>query len=241
MQTRRSAFLLGVRAQAPMLVGMLPFAFITGAASTAAGLDPWLALAMSIIVYAGASQLAAISLIAQGAPAFIVVATVLVVNLRMMMYSAAMARFFRRLPTWQKWAYAYGITDHIFAMVQARYPHMQSEELPAEAHAHAFYAGIASTMWLSWQGCVAIGIFAGTRVPKEWPLDFAIPLVFAAILFPALMTRTHWIAALVASVAAACTATWPLKLGLMSAAIIGMVVGGVLDAREHAHPDRKEA
>ncbi len=106
METRRSAFFLGVRAQAPMLICMLPFAFITDAASVAAGLDPWMVLAMSIIVYAGAFQLVAISLIAQSAPAFIVVATVLVVNLRMMMYSAALARFFRSLPTRQKWLYA---------------------------------------------------------------------------------------------------------------------------------------
>ena len=232
MQTKRSAFLLGVRAQAPMLIGMLPFAFITGAASTAAGLDPWLAMAMSIIVYAGAAQLAAISLIAQDAPVLIVIATVLIVNLRMVMYSAALARFFRRAPMPLKWLYAYGITDHIFAIVQARFPQMQTDDPPAHVHPHAFYAGIATTMWVSWQSCVAVGVFAGTKIPKEWSLDFAIPLVFAAILIPALITRTHWVAAIVAAVAAAFTASLPMKLGLMAAAIIGMIVGGVLDARE---------
>ena len=76
-----------------------------------------LAMAMSIIVFAGAAQLAAISLMAQNAPGGIVVLTVLIVNLRMMMYSAAMAPLVKPLPVrWQR-GLAFVLSDQAFARV----------------------------------------------------------------------------------------------------------------------------
>jgi predicted branched-subunit amino acid permease len=207
---------------------MIPFAAIVGAASTAAGIDPWLALAMSIIIYAGASHLAAIGLMAQSAPMLIVVATVLVVNLRFVMYSARLAGYLRHLTPTKKWLYAYCLTDHLFALVTTRYK-------PDDAHEHiaAYYRAISIMTWGTWNTMVAVGIFAGTLIPKEWSLDFAIPLVFLALVFPALTTRTHWWTAGVASLAAFFTAAMPLKLGLITAAIVGVAVGTWLDARDN--------
>jgi predicted branched-subunit amino acid permease len=190
-------------------------------------MDPWLALAMSIIVYAGASQLAAIALMVQSAPTAIVLATVLVVNLRFVMYSASLAPFFRELSTGRKWLLSYGLTDHLFALVNARFT-------PDGSHKHvdAYYIGGAVPTWLTWNTMVAIGIFAGTMVPKQWSLDFAIPLVFLALVFPALTTRTHWITAGVALVAAFFTAGLPMKLGLITAAFVAVAIGTWLDYRQ---------
>jgi predicted branched-subunit amino acid permease len=182
---------------------------------------------MSIIVYAGASQLAAIALMVQSAPTAIVLATVLVVNLRFVMYSASLAPFFRELSTGRKWLLSYGLTDHLFALVNARFT-------PEGSHKHvdAYYIGGAVPTWLTWNTMVAIGIFAGTMVPKQWSLDFAIPLVFLALVFPALTTRTHWITAGVALVAAFFTAGLPMKLGLITAAFVAVAIGTWLDYRQ---------
>ena len=79
---------------------------------------------------------------------------------------------------------------------------------------------------------VAIGIFAGTLVPKQWSLDFAIPLVFLALVFPALTSRAHWVTAGVAATAAYFTAAMPMKLGLIAAALVGVVIGTLLDQRD---------
>jgi predicted branched-subunit amino acid permease len=87
-------------------------------------------------------------------------------------------------------------------------------------------------MWITWQIMVVIGVFAGTLVPTNWSLDFAIPLVFLALVLPALQTRAHWSAALAAMVAAAFTSSMPLKLGLISASLVGVVIGSWLDARD---------
>jgi 4-azaleucine resistance transporter AzlC len=220
-------FRQGLKDGLPSVAGMIPFALIVGTASTAAGLDPWLALAMSLLVYAGASQLAAIGLLAQSAPMLIVVATVLVVNLRFVMYSAALAPYFSRFSTRKKWLFAFCITDHLFALVTTKFKVDDNAK-----HISDYYAAVSMMTWLVWNSMVAIGIFAGTLVPKNYSLDFAIPLVFLALVFPALTSRAHWMTAAVASIAAFFTAGLPMKLGLIAAALTGVVVGAVMDARQ---------
>ncbi len=227
MQNRRQAYLQGAKDAFPSVIGLIPFGLIVGTASTAAGMDPWLALAMSIIVFAGASQLAAIGLMVQGAPLVIVLATVLVVNLRFVMYSASLAPFFRELPLGRRWLLSYGLTDHLFALVNARFSRDGNHQ-----HVDAYYIGGALPTWLSWNVMVAIGIFAGTLVPKDWSLDFAIPLIFLALVFPALTSRSHWMTAATASIAAYFTTPLPMKLGLIAAALTGVVVGSWLDYRD---------
>jgi 4-azaleucine resistance transporter AzlC len=209
-----------VRDQVPFILGNIPFGMITGAAAISAGVDPWLGMAMSVIMYAGAAQLAATSLMAQNAPGGIVVLTVLVVNLRMMMYSAAVAPYFQRTPKLRKWLFSYLLTDHAFALVTTKFDKHRVPE-----HVDAYYFGVTSTMWCTWQASVAVGVFAGTLVPANWSLDFAIPLVFLALVLPALKTGSHWAAAIAASVAAAFCTSLPLKLGLIAAAATGVLVG----------------
>ncbi|MFO0326341.1 MAG: AzlC family ABC transporter permease [Burkholderiales bacterium] len=224
MSHRRQAYLSGARESFPSIIGLIPFGLIVGTASTAAGLDPWLSLVMSIIVYAGASQLAVIGLMVQGAPLLIVIATVLVVNLRFTMYSATIAPLFRDLSVRRRWVIGYALTDHLFALMNARFDVTR----PAK-NADAFYFGGAIPTWIMWHSSVAVGIFAVTLVPIDWSLDFAIPLVFLALVFPALVTRTHWITAGVASVAACFAAGLPMKLGLLTAAASAVVAGTLLE------------
>ena len=87
-------------------------------------------------------------------------------------------------------------------------------------------------MWLSWQIMVSVGIFAGTLVPVNLSLDFAIPLVFLALVMPALQSRAHWATAVIAATTAAFTTNMPLKLGLITAALVGVTVGAWLDSRD---------
>ena len=220
MHTARSAFIQGLRDQVPFILGNIPFGLITGAAAITAGVDPWLSMAMSVIMFAGAAQLAAISLLAQHAPGGIIVLTVLVVNLRMMMYSAASAPYFRKTPTLRKWLFAYLLTDHAFALLTTKF-----DKRHVPAHVDAYYFGVTGAMWCIWQASVAIGVFAGTLVPAKWSLDFAIPLVFLALVLPALRTGSHWAAAIAAGVAAAFCTVLPLKLGLVAAALTGIFAG----------------
>lgn len=71
----------------------------------------------------------------------------------------------------------------------------------------------------------AAGVFLGTRVPDGWPIDFVIPLALLALLFPAITDRASVAAALSAGVVAVLGASLPLNLGLVGAALVGVLVG----------------
>jgi predicted branched-subunit amino acid permease len=231
-QSLRADYIAGIRDQAPGIVGNVPFGLITGAAASAAGLDPWLAIGMSIIVFAGAAQLAAIALLAQHAPPPVVVLTVAVINLRMLMYSAAVAPYFRHATPGEKWLCAYLLTDHAFALLTAN----RKPEEPVQRIV-AYYLGAGGAMWLIWQLAVGIGVFAGTLVPAQWSLDFAIPLVFLSLVIPALTTRSHWVAAFAAGTTAAVAAAWPLRLGLIAAALVGVAAGVLVHRMRPGEPE----
>ena len=222
MESPRSAFLSGVRDQAPGVIGNVPFGLITGAAASAAGIDPVIAIAMSIIVFAGAAQLVAIQLISEGAPGALIVLAALVVNLRMMMYSAAVAPFFAQLSLRWKFLIGYLLTDHAFALMTARFRHDDPKP-----HMRWYYLGAGGLMWVVWQMAVITGVFIGVQLPASWSLEFLIPLMFIALVAPALKTRPQLMAALCAATASVITASFPLKSGLMVAALSG-VVGGLL-------------
>ena len=94
----RAAFVAGVKATAPVLLALVPFALAFGTMAAGSGLSTLEALAMSVFVFAGAAQLAMIPLISAGASVAVIVLTVLVINLRMTLYSASLAPHFRLLP-----------------------------------------------------------------------------------------------------------------------------------------------
>ena len=227
MQPSRPAFYAGLRDQAPIILGMIPFGMIAGAVPVASGMDPWLALAMNVIIFAGAAQLAAVSLMAQHVPVPIVVVTAMVVNMRFVMYSAALAPYFAKFSLSRKWLFSYLITDHGFSLLTAKYKSDAAPELIA-----GYYSGLTFPLWVTWQICTVLGILVGTRVPPSWSLDFTIPLVFLALVLPSLTTRAHWWAAGAASMVAIFTQSMPLKLGLITAATVGAVVGTLLDMRD---------
>ena len=120
----------------------------------------------------------------------------------------------------RKWLFAYLLTDHAFALLTTKF-----DKRHVPAHVDAYYFGVTGTMWCIWQASVAIGVFAGTLVPAKWSLDFAIPLVFLALVLPALRSGSHWAAAIAAGVAAAFCTVLPLKLGLVAAALTGIIAG----------------
>ena len=204
----------------------MPFGLITGAAGSAAGLDPALSIAMSMLVFAGSAQLVAIQLMSENAPAALIVLAALVVNLRMVMYSAAIAPYFARLSLRWKVLIAYLLTDHAFALVLARFP--ANDPTP---HKEWYYLGAGSILWVVWQVTLIIGVFVGVQVPASWALDFAIPLIFIALVAPALQTRSQVIAAVAASAASVFTSSMPLKTGLMVAALLGVVAGMATEKR----------
>lgn len=213
-------FSTGVRDSLPLLLGIIPFALVAGVAAAEAGLSLVQALGMSVFVFAGASQLAALDLLGSDAPLVVVVLTAAVINLRMLMYSASIAPHFRAATGRVRAVLAYFLTDQAFALTVARYDADDSGQ-------RWYYLGLSLALWGVWQVGTVIGVAVGAGVPESWGLEFAVPLVFLALLVPALKERESLVAGAVAGVVAVAGAGLPLNLGLIVAATAG-VVGGIL-------------
>ena len=217
-----AAFVSGVKAIVPVLLALIPFAVAFGATAMGNGLSALEALGMSVFVFAGAAQLAAIPLLSAGASVAVIVLTVLIVNLRMTLYSASLAPHFRRLPIAWKSLISYLLTDQAYAATITRFDDGETEE----PDKRWYYLGVALAIWVTWQAATMLGVFLGAWASEGWSLDFVLPLTFIALAVPAIKDRATTAAALSAGGAAVLAATLPLNLGLITAASVG-VLGGL--------------
>ena len=217
------AFVAGARAIVPVLLALIPFGLAFGATATGSGLSAVEALGMSVFVFAGAAQLAAVPLLSAGASVAVVLLTVLVVNLRLTLYSASLAPHFKRLPAGWKGLLAYLLTDQAYAATITRF----DEGETGEPDKRWYYLGVALAIWATWQAATVLGIVLGAWASEGWSLDFVLPLIFIAAAVPAIKDRTTGAASLSAGLAALVCAALPLNLGLITAALVG-VIGGLV-------------
>jgi 4-azaleucine resistance transporter AzlC len=217
----RATLAAGARASLPILLGVAPFGVVTGVAVAAGGIGPLEALAMSVIVFAGASMLAAMQLLAADAPVALIVLTALFINLRFMMYSASLRQHLGGLPLRWKLPLAYMLADNPYALCIARYT-----DHPKDAHKLEFYLGVSATVWLVWQLAVLAGALVGSGLPASWRLEFAAPLAFIAISVPLLL------AALAAAATVVLAHGLPLRLGLALAAVAGIATGLLAEKKQ---------
>ncbi len=220
------SFWAGFRAASPLIPGMTPFALITGTVTVGIGIEPIKALLMGVILTAGASQLAAVDLLGKAAPILVVVMTGLIVNLRFLMYSASISPYLRGIPPPRKAFYSFLLMDQVYALCILEFS--KKEERYDRS---SYYAGTAALLWACWIGGNALGAFLGARVPREWGLEFTVPLTFAAILVPLLKSRPAFGAALVGGLTAVAASPLPYNLGLISGAVCGVLAGYHLEMR----------
>ncbi len=222
----RFEFWSGVRDILPLLVGVIPFGLIYGALAVSEGIPQNISQAMSSIVFGGSSQFIAAQLIGTAAPAVVIILTIFVVNLRHALYSASLAPYTKHLSTLWKCVLAYLLTDEAYAVTIMHY--RKSGDV---TNRHWYYLGTGLALWVSWQSSTAFGVFVGAQIPASWPLDFALPVTFIALVVPALKDRASVAAALVAGLVGVLALGLPYKLGLMTAALVGILVGLGIEGR----------
>jgi 4-azaleucine resistance transporter AzlC len=204
----------------PILLGVVPFGVTYGVLALAAGLTVPAALGMSSIVFAGSAQIVAVQLFNVAMPAAVILITILMVNLRHVLYSASLAPHLRHLRLSWKWLLSYLITDETYAVTITHY-----NQLATPSHRHWFFLGAGLTMWSAWQVSTSVGIFLGTVIPKTWPLDFTITLTFIALLVPMLKDRASVVVSITAGIIALLTVNLPFKLNLMFAVLFAVAIG----------------
>ncbi len=201
------------------MTGVIPFGIVVGAASHEAGLSFWQSAWMNILVFAGASQLATLDLLTQKIPLGIVVVTGLIINLRFLLYSAAFSPFVRGANWTKKAISAYMLTDQSYAV-------MTSNESLFRTNREAlnFYFGSCFCMASAWHASVLAGYFFGNISPREWSLDYAVPLSFIVLVIPTLKSWRHKVVALSSALFGVAFRSFPMNIGLLVATICSMLI-----------------
>lgn len=219
---RQAAFRAGVHAIAPALIATGTWGLVTGVAMVKSGLTESMALAMTLLMYAGSAQLTSLPLIAAGAPLWLIFAAGFVVNLRFLIFGAALQPYFRQLSWPKRLALGYFTTDMGFVLFMPRYGDAAERGTREQLW---FYIGSIAPGWFVWQASSIAGILLGTLVPTEWSLDFAAVLALLAITVPLASSKPVLISMLAAGITAWVGQVLPLRLGLAAAVVAGIAAG----------------
>lgn len=206
-------------------VGVGAWGLVTGVAMVKSGMSVPMALAMTLLVYAGSAQLAVIPLLAVGAPLWVIWLTAACVNLRFVIFSSLWRSYFLPLPLRQRLAIGYFSGDVIFVAFMKRFP----EPVPGPGQVPYFW-GAASINWVAWQVPSIAGILLANAIPLAWGLGFAGVLALLGVLLSLLYDRATWLATVVAATAAVAAFALPLKLNILMAIAAAVAAGLAMEA-----------
>lgn len=217
---RAATWAQGARAVSPILLGIIPFGLIFGVTAANAHVPILAAWASSFIVFAGASQIAIVEVMDGGGAPVVAVITAVVINARMLMYSADTGRYTANESLPMKVGAAYLLTDQAYLVTTHRFP------TPARMNGYIrFYLGAAMTLWITWQITTTTGLLLGSAIPSSWSLEFAIPLTFMALLVLAVKDKPGLVAAIVGGGVALGAIALPYHLGLLVGTAAGIAAG----------------
>jgi predicted branched-subunit amino acid permease len=228
----RSALRDGVVDAAPAVPPGVPLGMVFGATAVEVGIDPLAATAMSVFTFAGAAQVAAVELLRSDADLSVALLTVLLLNLRYVVYSASLVRKVEDMSRRWRAVMAYALFDVNFALAINRFRRgdgMGANEagdtgITGDARGW-YYVGATVPLVGSFAAATLAGALAGTTVGTGLDLGFAIPLVFTALLVPRLESNAALVAAGVAAVVVVAGVGLPFNAGLLVAAAVGTVAG----------------
>jgi 4-azaleucine resistance transporter AzlC len=210
----------------PLFLPAIPFGFVLGLAAVEGEMPVAVGWSTSIFVFAGAAQLAVLTL-AGTASMWAVVVAALVINTRHVMYSAALAPTFQRQPRWMRWVGPYFLIDQAFALSL-----LQTDRSPAEFR--RYYLTVGLFFFVNWQWATALGIFVGPAVPESWQLGFAPAIMFLGLVLIGINRVPQAVAAFVGGGVSLVMAGLPDRLGIIVGAIAGVTAGTVAELRAEA-------
>ena len=205
----------------PVAVPAIPFGFVIGLAITESAMPQWIGWLTAPLVFAGAAQLAMITL-AGSASVWAIITAVLVINTRHLMYSAAMAPSFRAQPRWMRWFAPFLMVDQVFALAA-----LQTDRTPADFR--RYYLTVAISLWLVWNTVVPLGMLIGPVVPESWRLDYAPPIMFAGLTLFAVKKVPAGVAAIVGGLVSLVAVGLRDRLGIVVGAVAGVIAGAVAE------------
>lgn len=218
----------------PLGIGVTIYGLVYGMMSRQSNIPLWVVLGLSLIVFAGSSQMVAVDMIASGAGVLPVMITVLTVNLRHIVMAADISRFTGGSSARSKVFSAFFLTDEAYAV---SYSHFQK----CESGGTAYVFGCGLNIYLFWSMSGVIGYFCGTLLPELFrpALGFAMAAAFLSMLIPIIKNRSALAAVITSAiVAVAGNMLLPGKWYIILAALAGSVVGYLFSG---LRPEKQEA
>lgn len=223
------AYRRGFKKMLPIVPGIIPFGAVMGTVSADAHLSFFQTVTMNLMVFAGAAQLAAVDLMTQQAAVVVVVVTGLIINLRFLLYSAALSPIVQKESFLKKFMSAFCLTDQSYAVMTAEQDRFQTNQEAIE-----FYLGSCLCMVIVWQSSVIAGYIFGNFAPKSLSLEYAIPLSFVALLIPTLKNSKYVLVAVFSAAASLLLYQLPFKTGMIATALLGISLAWFLTRKKVA-------
>lgn len=221
----RRELLRGAHAALPAAPGIVAWGLVMGVAMVKSGISvPW-AITISLLTYAGSAQLAALPLIAAGQPVWLIALAAFVTNLRFVIYSASLRRWFEAYSLRRRAVLGFFTGDFTFAIFMDRVAR-EGEFVNRDA----WFLGTCVLIWVVWQVTSIIGIVAATAVPSEWGLQFAGTLALLALAIPLCLEWPGLAGAAVAAPTAVVARDLPLGLGLVAGIVAGIAAAVIVDS-----------
>lgn len=224
-------FWQGVVNSGPILLGVIPFGITCGVMGLTAGLTSLETILMSLLVFAGASQFVAITMLGAGITGWsVIVLTTLLVNLRHMIMGASLAKYMVQQSSARQILLSFLLTDEAYAMTISR--------IYRDGYSAAYHLGVSISLYVTWVLATVTGVLVGSYIPDPlaWGLDFAMPATFLVLLLPRITDRVSLAVCIVAGFIAVFGAIYlPGKWYMIVACLGAVLVGGVMEgAKESA-------
>jgi predicted branched-subunit amino acid permease len=221
----RAAFMSGMRDYSPTLMAMFSWGLVTGVAMSKSVLTVPQAIGMSLLVYAGSSQLAILPLLAAKLPIWTVLLTAAMVNTRFVIFSAGLAPHFSYLSFWRRLALGYFNGDVIYLLFLKK--SFANGYVPGK---EAYFWGMSLVSWTFWQVSSIAGILLASVVPDNWGLELAGTLALVPLIVSAVIGRSMLAALAVSGLVALVAIDLPYRLSLPLAVFTAIAAGSIADS-----------
>ncbi|WP_068793063.1 AzlC family ABC transporter permease [Brevibacillus laterosporus] len=228
-QRYEDSFIKGVKDCIPTLLGYLSIGIAAGVIQKAAGLSIAEIALISLILYAGSAQFIAAGMMATGSSLTAIIITILFVNLRHILLSAALAPYFRHLSPLRNMLVGSLLTDETFGVAI-------SETAKKNQISEKWMHGLNITAYLNWFVANLAGAFLAQWIsnPEKFGLEFALPAMFIGILILTMLGRSKIkfdivVAIIAVVIAVGSTFLLSSSMGVIVATIIASTIGMVVE------------
>jgi 4-azaleucine resistance transporter AzlC len=216
----RSGIARGARQLAPLAVFVIPFGMAYGIAAVESGMSSVQAITASFLMFSGAAQFTALDLWGSEMSLVALFLVTLAVSARHVIMGAALSPWVNQLDTKRQILSAIFLSDPNFAHTHTSLKHDERDI--------GVLVGSGAIGWAAWVLGTAIGAVGGAQLgdPSVYGIDVLMPVYFAALIVPGIVSSPRWLFAAVAALVAVVTQPIvPTGWNIILAAIAGGLIG----------------